>query len=144
MIIRQVSGQADPAEHQSTLAKVSVVIKLTHIFQCDYTGIFCLKGGAGHQAPRRACCQYIPFLLSPGIRNFSSVSGVRLRAAFCIYWPDSSNLLWGEKPSSCDKMSVVWGMASSACLSMVAGGKKKLCDFVPNWNPALANRCPAC
>lgn len=78
MVIRKVSGHADPAEHQSTLAKVSVVIKLKHISQCDYRGIFCLKDRAGALQGELAANVF------PG-RNFSSVSRLRPRAAFCIY-----------------------------------------------------------
>lgn len=33
VLIRQVSGHADPAEHQRTLAKVIVVIKLHHMLE---------------------------------------------------------------------------------------------------------------
>lgn len=115
------------------LLKGSWLLNLTtcwSISQCDCRGIFCLKAGAGHQAARRTCCQHLPFLLSPGLRSFSS--GLRPRAAFCTYWPALKffqSSVW-KKPSSCNKMSVVWGMASSACLGMVAGGKKKLITCV--------------
>lgn len=137
MVIRQVSGHADPAEHHlHHLQKWVWLLNFTTCWntsQCDYPRIFCLKDGAGHQAPRRACCQCIPSLLSPGIRNLSSLSGLRLRAAFCICWPALKffqSSLRKKKPSSCNKMSAEWSMASSACLSMVAGGKKKLITCV--------------
>lgn len=104
-----------------------------NVSQCHYAGIFCRKDTRLQgELAANIFPVGIPSLLSPGTRNFSSASRLRLRAAFCIYWPALKFFQSSvrKKPSSWRKMSVVWGMAACACLSMVAGRKMKLITCV--------------